>query len=96
MITITLAQLQSAGFSIVVGSGQRMQVWTGADAEGNGVMYAFDSAKDKAIEIDDASPATVALFATAAVLIDVIGVLAIGGPAKAAAIKQITDALERI
>lgn len=96
MITITAAQLTAANFELIIGAGQRMQVWTGANAEGFSVMYAFDSAKDKAIEIDDASPATVALFATAAVLIDVIGVLAIGAPAKAAAIKQITDALERV
>jgi hypothetical protein len=96
MIDITAATLTSSGFQIIIGANERLQVWVGVGGEGESVTYAFDSAKNKAISIEDASPTTVALFAVAVVVIDVIGTLPIGASAKAAAIKQITDALERI
>jgi hypothetical protein len=79
-LTVTLQQLQANGFSLVYGTGERIQVWTGMDtrpgAGGAGVNIAWDSVSGRQKFLDDVSyKAMVPLFAVLAVLHDLITAL---------------------
>lgn len=49
----TQQQLEASGYSLVMGAGHRVQIWTGADANGEGVMVAWDSVTGRRRRLPD-------------------------------------------
>lgn len=94
MINITPAQATAAGFSVIKGAGERVQLWSGADGEGNSVMYVMDAEKGRAVQVNDYDGATMLAVAAAAVVVDLVQASGLGAATKTAKIKVITDALE--
>jgi len=96
MINVTPAEATAAGFTIVKGSGERVQLWSGTSGKGESVMYVMDSQVGVAVKVDDYDGATMLAVAAAAVLVDLIQASGLGAATKTAKIKVITDALEHL
>ena len=96
MINVTPAQATAAGFTLIKGAGERVQLWSGADAGGDSVMYVMDAQAGVAVKVDDYDGATMLAVAAAAVLVDLVQASGLGAATKTAKIKVITDALEHL
>lgn len=95
MINITTAELHAQGFTLVDGAGERIQVWSGKDANNYSVMYGFDNVRNKAIAIDGYDTKVLLLLAILSKVADLIqNGIPSGGPAKTAAIQVMLDAAE--
>lgn len=70
MPTVTLSDLQSRGFALVSGQGERLQMWTGsAQASGESVMLWWDSVANRAFRVPEGINSRRAMMAAAAVAV---------------------------
>lgn len=96
MLDLTVSELQAQDFSLVVGSGERIQIWTGNN-NGDSITYAIDTSRNKATQINNPDAVTISILGIASKLIDIIqSGIPSGAGAKAAAIKVITDAIDKL
>ncbi len=92
---ISSSALTAAGYVVVDGSGQRVQIWAGILDDGSACQIAWDSSSTRKVVVTFATPAGLyrSILGVAAVLNDIVQASGLGAGAKAAAQQAILDAI---
>ncbi len=91
----TAAQMAADGYSVIVGAGERVQMWAGVVGDTMGYRV-FDSTGNKAMQVNDPAAERLATFALAVVVLDLVSISTATAPQKAAAQAAIVNALDRL